>query len=744
MKRAQPYTSPYSVSGRRMMKKESLSQAIACEIILFRKRSFAVVSRFLLLSFSLLSITRAVYSQTCPNSGTHSQSANENTYYPGTQATVNTGATSITLGAIGSGANFGNTPIASGDIVLIIQMQGAQISTTNNSKYGSGTTTPIQVNGSGFLTTGLMAGYMEFAVATNAVPITGGTLNIASGTTYSYAYSAYGTWGQYTYQVIRVPSYYNIKLTNTVTVPIWNGATGGVTVINAVNQLNFNSQTISAVGSGFRPGGARQLSGASGLNNTDYVTLSTTNANGSKGEGIAGTPKYLYYNGALTNTGVEGYPNGSYARGAPGNAGGGATDYDPSSNDQNSGGGGGGNGGTGGIGGWGWDLSGPSGGKGGLNFALPSSPYTPYYSPSRLIMGGGGGAATTNNGTGTPGSGLASSGAPGGGMVIISATAISGTGTINASGSNANNTVTIDASGGGGGGGSILIYAGSGQNGITAIANGGTGGSNDPASQGATQHGPGGGGGGGVIFSNAALNAASTVTGGANGISTGTNKTDNFGATSGANGVLTQTFPFSQLPPNMQICQITILAINLIDFNASYISSGTTKIAWTTSNDANAGYYEVERSSDASNFIPVGQVSADQSADATHDYTYNDYVGNINSGIVYYRLKMVGADGTFSYSKIVAVNLGQPTTKISVFPNPASDFAVLSLYSEKQAVAMMRLFDESGKQIVYKSFNVNVGNNSLMIDQLSSLPKGIYVVQVIFNNSMYNEKLVKN
>ncbi len=63
-------------------------------------------------------------------------STSQNTYYPGTQAAVSAGATSITLGAIGSGANFGSTPIAVGDIVLIIQMQGAQIlipaSTTNS------------------------------------------------------------------------------------------------------------------------------------------------------------------------------------------------------------------------------------------------------------------------------------------------------------------------------------------------------------------------------------------------------------------------------------------------------------------------------------------------------------------------------------------------------------------------------------------------------------------------------------
>src|ERR1043166_5646791 len=99
-------------------------------------------------------------------------------------------------------------------------------------------------------------------------------------------------------------------------------------------------------------------------------------ANGSKGEGIAGTPRYIYQHGATIgapasgngplNTGVEGYANGSFGRGAPGNAGGGSTDGTPDvDNGQNSGGGGGGNGGSGGSGGNSWNSNLPVGGQGG-------------------------------------------------------------------------------------------------------------------------------------------------------------------------------------------------------------------------------------------------------------------------------------------------------------------------------------------------------------------------------------------
>ena len=110
-----------------------------------------------------------------------------------------------------------------------------------------------------------------------------------------YAYAPFGATGQYTYQVIRVPQFFNIQLGGTITTPHWNGSTGGVTVISAVNQLDFNGQTVNAAGAGFRGGGGRALSGQAGLNKNDFYGLSTNNAHGSKGEGVAGTPRYIYY-----------------------------------------------------------------------------------------------------------------------------------------------------------------------------------------------------------------------------------------------------------------------------------------------------------------------------------------------------------------------------------------------------------------------------------------------------------------
>lgn len=397
---------------------------------------------------------------------------------PNQPATVSAGAgaTSITLDAsIGAGAS-----IVAGDLLLVIQMQDAAINSSNTDSYGNGIAGDP---GSG--STALnSAGLYEFVRATNAVGIGSGTVTLVGGSGggllngYTHVLGS-DTVAQRRFQVVRVPQYTTATLGSGLTATAWNGTAGGVLVFDVAGALTLGGATVSVNGLGMRGGGARQLGGGAGVN-TDYRTLATVNNNGSKGEGIAGTPRYVNNGGALLNTGVEGYPNGSHARGAPGNAGGGGTYGSPGGNDQNTGGGGS-NAGTGGKGGNAWSSASPTGGWGGFD-------YSGSVGPGRLFLGGGGGSGTTNNGTGTPGAGFASSGAAGGGLVMIRAGSITGSATISANGANANNTVTNDGSGGGAGG-SVLVYSGGGSVGtLTVQATGGTGGTN---TGGVVAHGPG-------------------------------------------------------------------------------------------------------------------------------------------------------------------------------------------------------------------------------------------------------------
>ncbi|MGI4821172.1 MAG: beta strand repeat-containing protein, partial [Janthinobacterium lividum] len=456
--------------------------------------------------------------------------ANPNTYYPATNQTVAAGTKSLLVGTA-----VGTTPIASGDLLLVMQMQGADIDYSNTDAYGDGV--------AGGLATGILnnanftAGQYEYVVAGADVPLGGGTVTTTTPLKNSYQNAdATASTGQRRFQVVRIPQYKNLIISGTVSPNPWNGSTGGILALDVTGQLTFNTGAkLDASSTGFRGGAGQLLTGTTSttVTGTDYRTpatasaTTTTGAHAMKGEGIVGTPRYVNTGTTLLDTGVDGYPGGSGGRGAPGNAGGGGTDATPTDNRQNSGGGGGGNGARGGRGGNSWSSNMAIGGEVGSPFNVPSS--------SRLILGGGGGAGVNNsNSGGGPTPGYASSGAAGGGIVLVRTGSVRGVGAVLANGASASNDVLNDGSGGGGAGGSILITANNtaSLSSLTLSANGGNGGTNAPGS-GITAHGPGAGGGGGIVLTNAAPSSAST----ANGVNGTTTGGVTYGATAGVVGI---------------------------------------------------------------------------------------------------------------------------------------------------------------------------------------------------------------
>ncbi|BAZ42625.1 hypothetical protein NIES4101_85940 [Calothrix sp. NIES-4101] len=459
--------------------------------------------------------------------GTATISGIVNSYYPGT-GTVAVGSTSVSVGAINPNGN--TTPIAQGDLLLIIQMQDADINSTDTDAYGNGVGGDVNSNtnivpsplaASGYTNLN-NAGRYEYAVA--AGPISGGVIPLTKGTTYSYrASAAAGSAGRRSFQVVRVPQYTSATITGTLTTAAqWNGSSGGIVAVDVQGALNFGAGSAVDVNSlGFRGGGSNP-NGFSGASKSTFRTTSQgslAGVDGPKGEGIAGTPRFVArqpfgsFNVRATtitdDLGTSGYPNGDEGRGAPANAGGGG-------NEHNSGGGGGANGGAGGLGGrsygdsrWG-NTAQPQfdaavGGFGGT--PIPTDPI-------RLVLGGGGGGGDTNDQSRPSGAG-----GGGGGMVLIRAGSISGSGTINAKGADGIDSpagALPDAGGGGGAGGTVLVTTQTGNaSGLTIVATGGIGGDLNENNTTETD-GPGGGGGGGTVYTTGG--ATVNVSGGAPGL----------------------------------------------------------------------------------------------------------------------------------------------------------------------------------------------------------------------------------
>ena len=495
--------------------------------------------------------------------GAASPSGVVNTYYPGT-GTASAGSTTIGIGTM---RPAGGAAIASGDLVLIMQMQnGSTTNFANTPSYGGGMDSSV--------------GSYEYAKVSS---VSGSTLTLAKALTNTYTQSA-----QSTFQVIRIPQYVSATLGGSLTALPWDGTSGGVVAIDVYNTLNFSGQSIDVTGKGFRGGGSQDVGyyypvnfseakGAvpliyagtyGGTTGTAPNTYPNSKLASFKGEGTSGTPLLMYNGTTLVNTGVEGYPNGDMGRGAPGNAGGGGIIGGDFLNNKypghDAGGGGGGNIGAGGVGGDTWE---PDRGRW-QNGGFGGSSITPSF--TKILMGGGGGAGITTNSTFRIGHTIADgiiNGGPGGGIVFVRAGAIGTGGSILAQGIAGTNGYSgvgndTDAGGGGGAGGSVLISARSGSFGnLTVNVSGGNG-----ADSTYKQHGPGGGGGGGLVaYGGGAIGAPiDTRTGGAAGfdIVIGGSTISNYGSAAGLSGEISAGLPHTGCTRSNVLIVKRITAIN--------------------------------------------------------------------------------------------------------------------------------------------------------------------------------------
>lgn len=473
------------------------------------------ISKLLLSTFLLTFLFIELFAQQGKNLAKVNSVNNEivNAY---TALTSDAAANATVINVASSTLNTGTTvaiaALAPGDLIMIIQMQGASVNGTLLGIAGSPNDTSW-----GKVTAYNNCGLYEFAQV-KSVP-NGTSIELDCGLTNNYTASGKT-------QVVRVPRYSTLTVNNSIIAGAWNGSTGGVVAIEVQGNTSIASGgKIYADATGFRGGST------TGDNNSYYgggFYSAPDNGEGAeKGESVFG------YQAAYDAIG------GRYSNNACANGGGGGRCH-------NGGGGGGSNAGSilwngdgnpdNSLGSYttAWNLEAASfssntssgGGRGGYSFSSAvKDPTTTApgnttwggdnrknvggkggrpldYSGGRLFMGGGGGAGDQDNNRAT-------SGANGGGIVyLMSYGTVTGSGTavITSNGGTAANTPNpvftsggIDGAGGGGGGGAIVINSVGAISGIALNANGGNGG-NQVVNTGTNEaEGPGGGGGGGYI-----------------------------------------------------------------------------------------------------------------------------------------------------------------------------------------------------------------------------------------------------
>jgi hypothetical protein len=174
-----------------------------------------------------------------------------------------------------------------------------------------------------------------------------------------------------------------------------------------------------------------------------------------------------------------------------------------------------------------------------------------------------------------------------------------------------------------------------------------------------------------------------------------------------------------------------LLPVKFYSFNVAKYGSKN-QLIWKTSEEINNDYFQVERSSDGRNWSVLQSIEgAGRESRTLRSYEVYDAAPLV--GANYYRIKQVSSDGSYTYSEVRKI-LNNGITSISVFPNPATDFAIVDGL-DKNRSNMIHLLDVTGK-LISEHF---IKDSQYRFD-LSKLQPGIYHVVV---NGSEHFQLVK-
>lgn len=181
---------------------------------------------------------------------------------------------------------------------------------------------------------------------------------------------------------------------------------------------------------------------------------------------------------------------------------------------------------------------------------------------------------------------------------------------------------------------------------------------------------------------------------------------------------------------------INILPVHFIKFNAVAGKQGV-GLTWTTADEVNTHYFNVERQSAPGNWLTVGNVNANKNP-GVNNYAYTDVAATGNGSYVY-RIKEVDKDGSSYLSNQIMVRI-QGDNKMNVnlmYPNPVRDVLHYYVSASDNNRVILTITSLQGKIFGTQRSNAN---QTLQLG-VKNLPAGVYLLN--FTNEATGEKIVK-
>jgi hypothetical protein len=182
-----------------------------------------------------------------------------------------------------------------------------------------------------------------------------------------------------------------------------------------------------------------------------------------------------------------------------------------------------------------------------------------------------------------------------------------------------------------------------------------------------------------------------------------------------------------------------LLQTQLLNFEG-HLNNNYAALNWITSPETNNLGFSVERSYNGNNFSQIGYVASAGNSSLQQNYSFTDPdIAQTNN---YYRLKLIGADSSYQYSKTILIT-SSTDGFFKVLNNPFTNQLSIQLTNPPADAIDIRLFDVIGKEI-YRYTNAAKASSIITLDlSQKNLSAGMYILEVYSNNERHVAKVIK-
>ena len=178
----------------------------------------------------------------------------------------------------------------------------------------------------------------------------------------------------------------------------------------------------------------------------------------------------------------------------------------------------------------------------------------------------------------------------------------------------------------------------------------------------------------------------------------------------------------------------TTLPVKFGSVTASLLNNAV-KVNWVSEIEVNTASYSIEKSTDGTNFVSIGNVAA------TGSKSYSFVDASPAAGLNLYKVVATDKDGATTSSSIVKV-LQQTSTGLTVSPNPVVNKKVnIQLTGYAKGTYAVNIYSLSGQAVYATSISLDNSSYSQSITLPNSVKAGIYEL-VIGNGTSKTTKTI--